>query len=108
MDGRGSGSAATDTSVMWRADVDALSFRPEGHIGACMVHRHAFRTLLKQMPTPEACAAFFRAQEAAFHFAARAKIARANLALDANLHLTSRDLARAMAKMAVASEQQSG
>jgi hypothetical protein len=74
MDGRGSGSAATDTSVMWRADVDALSFRPEGHIGACMVHRHAFRTLLKQMPTPEACAAFFRAQEAAFHFAARAKI----------------------------------
>jgi hypothetical protein len=94
--------------LRWRSDVDALSFRPEGHDGACMVHRHAFRTLLKHMPTPEECAAFFHAQATAFHFAARGKIAHARLAPDANLHLTSRDLARAMAKLAVASQEQSG
>lgn len=95
-------------ALRWRSDVDALSFRPEGHDGACMVHRHAFRTLLKRVPTPEECAAFFHAQQTAFHFAARAKIAHARLASDANLHLTSRDLARAMAKLAVASPEQSG
>lgn len=92
----------------WRADVEALSFQPAGHGGLCMVHRHAFRTLLKHMPSPDDCAAFFRAQEDAFHLAARAKIAQAGLATDANLHLTSRDLARAMAKLAVASREQSG
>lgn len=95
-------------ALRWRSDVEALSFRPEGHDGVCMIHRHAFRTLLKRMPTPEECAAFFRAQETAFHFAARGKIAHARLAPDANLHLTSRDLARAMAKLAVASPEQSG
>ena len=99
---------ASDDAASWRGDVDALSFRPDGHSGACMVHRHAFRTLLKHMPTPEECAAFFHVQQTAFHFAARAKIAQARLASDANLHLTSRDLARAMAKLAVASKEQSG
>ncbi|WP_398482275.1 hypothetical protein [Tardiphaga sp.] len=94
--------------LRWRSDVDALSFQPEGHGGVCMVHRHAFRTLLKHMPTPEECAAFFHAQETAFQFAARAKIAHTRLPPDANLHLTSRDLARAMAKLAVASKEQSG
>ncbi len=94
-------------ALSWRTDVGALSFRPEGHSGVCMVHRHAFRTLLKRMPTPEECAAFFHAEETVFHVAARAKIARAGLAADANLHLTSRDLARAMAKLAVASQEQS-
>ncbi len=89
-------------ALNWRSDVDALAFRPEGHDGVCMVHRHAFRTLLKRMPEPEDCAAFFRAQETAFHFAARGKIAHARLAPDANLHLTRRDLARTMEKLAVA------
>lgn len=106
MQGRGSDSAATGALVTWRTDVDALSFRPEGHSGVCMVHRHAFRTLLKRMPTPEECATFFHAEEVAFHFAARAKIARLGLGGDANLHLTSRDLARAIAKLAVASREQ--
>ncbi|QUS40179.1 hypothetical protein RPMA_16070 [Tardiphaga alba] len=98
---------AAGLALRWRSDVDALSFRPEGHEGACMVHLHAFRTLLKHMPSPEECAAFFHAQETAFHLAARAKIAHARLGPDANLHLTSRDLARAMAKLAVASAEQS-
>jgi hypothetical protein len=97
-----------DGASRWRTDVDALSFRPQGHDGDCMVHRHAFRTLLGRMPSPEECAVFFRAHEPAFHVAANAKIARTGLAVDANLHLTSRDLARAMAKLAVASPEQSG
>lgn len=99
---------AAGPALRWRSDVDALSFHPEAHEGVCMVHRHAFRTLLKRMPSPEECAAFFRGQESAFHLAARAKIAHARLAPDANLHLTSRDIQRAMAKLAVASKEQSG
>jgi hypothetical protein len=87
-----------DASPLWRADIDALAFRPDGHGGVCMVHRHAFRTLLRQMPTEEDCAAFFRAHEAAFHAAASAKLVRVPVAADANFHLTSRDLARQMAK----------
>jgi hypothetical protein len=81
---------------VWRADVDSLAFRPDGHGGVCMVHRRAFRTLLKHTPSPDDCAAFFRAHEAAFQAAARAKIVRAMLGQDANLHLTSRDVARQM------------
>lgn len=99
---------APGDALSWRSDVDALSFRPDGHDGVCMVHRHAFRTLLKRMPAPEDCSAFFHARKIAFHLAARAKIAHARLAPDANLHLTSRDLARAMAKLEVASPEQSG
>lgn len=87
-----------DASPLWRADVDALSFRPHGHGGVCMVHRHAFRTLLRRMPSVEDCATFFRAHEAVFQAAASAKMARVPVAADANFHLTSRDLARQMAK----------
>ncbi|RYX86887.1 MAG: hypothetical protein EON84_21670 [Bradyrhizobiaceae bacterium] len=93
---------------LWRADVDALTFRPRGHGGVCMVHRHAFRTLLKGLPSPDDCAAFFREHEAAFQAAAHAKIARAGLATAVSLHLTSRDVARAIAQLAVASTDQSG
>jgi hypothetical protein len=84
------------TSASWRTDIDSLAFRPDGHGGVCMVHRRAFRTLLKRAPTPEDCVAFFRAHEAGFQAAARAKILRANLEQAANLHLTSRDVARQM------------
>lgn len=81
----------------WRDDVDALSFQPDGHRGTCMVHRHAFRTLLRRYPAPEDCATFFRAHAAVFQAAARAKILRAAVAMDENFHLTSRDLSRQMA-----------
>lgn len=53
-------------------------------------------TLLGFSPTPEQCAAWFAEHEAAFHQAARAKITRALLPLSANLHLTSRDIVRAL------------
>jgi hypothetical protein len=61
-----------------------------------MVHRHAFRTLLRRYPSPEDCAAYFQDHRAVFQAAASAKLVRASVAADANFHLTSRDLARAM------------
>jgi hypothetical protein len=61
-----------------------------------MVHRHAFRTLLRRYPSPEECAAYFNDHRAVFQAAAGAKLVRASVAPDANFHLTSRDLARAM------------
>lgn len=89
-------AATDDEAPAWRADIDALAFRPDGHDGICMVHRHAFRTLLGRYPSPEDCAAYFQEYRVAFQAAASAKVARAGVAVDANFHLTSRDLARAM------------
>ncbi len=88
--------AANPTAPTWRADIDSLAFRPDGHGGLCMVHRHAFRTLLRTMPSPQACAEFFLAHQAAFQAAARDKVRRAGVAMDANFHLTSRDVSRAL------------
>jgi len=83
-----------DDSVSWRADIEALAFRPDGHGGFCMVHRLAFRTLLRFHPEPGECAAFFRANEGAFQAAARAKIDRDKVAPGINFHLDSRDVSR--------------
>jgi hypothetical protein len=82
--------------AVWRDDIDALSFAPDGHAGTCTVHRLAFRTLLGRMPTPNDCLACFKTNERAFHAAADAKIARRNLGSGANFHLTSRDVAAAI------------
>jgi hypothetical protein len=89
-------ATASEDASIWRADVDALAFRPDGHRGLCMVHRHAFRTLLRRYPSPEECGDFFRAHATAFQVAAGAKIERASVPVDANFHLTSRDLSRQM------------
>jgi hypothetical protein len=79
---------------IWRNDIDALAFQPREHIGLCMVHRRAFRTLLRAMPSPRQCVEFFSAREEAFQAAARAKLLRIQVATTANFHLTSRDVAR--------------
>lgn len=81
----------------WRADVDALAFRPAGHAGLCMVHRLAFRVLVGPSAAPEDCLALFAGQRAAFETAAMAKIARRTLAPEANFHLDSRDIRAALA-----------
>jgi hypothetical protein len=78
----------------WRDDIDALAFRPADHGGICMVHRRAFRTLLRAPPSPQQCVDFFLAHQKAFQAAARAKLLRASVADPANFHLTSRDVAR--------------
>ena len=82
--------------TIWRNDIDALAFQPEGHAGICTVHRMAFRALLGRMPTPEDCMAYFGANEHAFYKAARGKMLRRTLAPGANFHLTSRDVAAAI------------
>jgi hypothetical protein len=79
---------------IWRNDIDALAFQPGEHIGLCMVHRRAFRTLLRVMPTPRECVAFFNSHQEAFQAAARAKLLRTKPPSTANFHLTSRDVIR--------------
>jgi len=79
---------------IWRDDIDALAFQPAEHAGLCMVHRRAFRTLLRTTPAPRDCVAFFNAHQEAFQAAARAKLKRTKLATSANFHLTSRDVVR--------------
>ncbi|MFD1625285.1 hypothetical protein [Azospirillum griseum] len=80
----------------WRADIDALVFQPPNHQGWCAVHRLAFRTLLGWSGRPADCVAFFAARRPAFDRAAVAKIVRCGLRPTMNLHLTSRDVARAL------------
>jgi len=79
---------------IWRNDIDALAFQPGEHTGLCMVHRRAFRTLLRATPSPRECVEFFNAYQEAFQAAARAKLQRANVSETANFHLTSRDVTR--------------
>jgi hypothetical protein len=78
----------------WRDDIDALAFQPADHSGICMVHRRAFRTLLRTAPSPQQCVDFFMTHQKAFQAAARAKVVRASVADTANFHLTSRDVTR--------------
>ena len=79
---------------IWRDDIDALAFQPREHAGLCMVHRRAFRTLLRAMPSPQDCVEFFNTHREAFQAAAFAKLLRVNLLTTANFHLTSRDIVR--------------
>jgi hypothetical protein len=79
---------------IWRSDIDALAFQPEEHIGLCMVHRRAFRTLLGATPSPRQCIEFFSAHHEAFQAAARVKLLQTRVATTANFHLTSRDVSR--------------
>jgi hypothetical protein len=78
----------------WRADIQSLVFPLSEHAASCAVHRGAFRTLLDEEPTPEACRAYFEKFAGAFRAAAQLKIARQHIPAGTNLHLTSRDIAR--------------
>jgi hypothetical protein len=79
---------------IWRDDIDALEFQPGDRMGRCMVHRRAFRTLLRATPSPQQCVDFFHENQAAFQAAARAKMLRSGVADGTNFHLTSRDVTR--------------
>ena len=35
----------------WRAEINAIEFRPCGHRGACVVHKLAIRTIVDSAPT---------------------------------------------------------
>ena len=84
---------ASKTAV-WRTDIDALAFPPLEHTGLCMVHRRAFRALLRATPLPPQCVEFFNAHQEAFQAAAHAKLLRTQVATTVNFHLTSRDVSR--------------
>jgi hypothetical protein len=79
----------------WRPGLNALSFQPPAHIGECLVHRGALRTLLGFDPSPADCERWLAGHLAALHQAAADKIARARLPSHARFHLTSRDISRA-------------
>jgi len=85
-------------TAAWRDDIDALAFGPDDQQRLCMVHRRAFRTLLRFSPEPKDCDVYFRANEDAFRAAASAKILREGVAPGVNFHLTSRDVARQIKK----------
>jgi hypothetical protein len=82
--------------MFWNVDLDALAFRPDGHEGLCLVHRLAFRAMLRDAPTPENCLRLATAWREAFEEAARAKIAARSLPGAARFHLNSRDIRRAL------------
>lgn len=86
----------------WRDDIDALMFEADDQHGLCMVHRQAFRTLLRSVPTPDDCLIYFKRHQSAFQAAAAAKVGRKKLAAGVNFHLTSRDIARELQKITVA------
>ncbi|PWC32795.1 DUF1488 family protein [Azospirillum sp. TSO35-2] len=84
----------TADGLLWRAEIDALVFRPAGHGGWCAVHRLAFRALLgRREPAPEDCLAYAADHRGALEAAAAGKIARRGYDVAASLHLTSRDIA---------------
>ncbi|CAO3427999.1 hypothetical protein [Azospirillum doebereinerae] len=89
-------SGGLDGDPSWRPAIDALAFHPVGHEGICAVHRLAFRALLGRAGTPADCLAYFAAHRPAFERAVAEKIARRGLSVAANLHLTSRDVERAL------------
>jgi hypothetical protein len=89
---------ADGPGVEWRAEIESVAFRPDGHRGVCVVHRRAFETLLGRAASPEDCAEYLQAHQAIFEQAAAAKIARAALQSHDNFHLTSRDIARQLSE----------
>jgi hypothetical protein len=80
--------------AFWRSDIDALTFPVESHSASCVVHRRAFRTLLRFEPTPRDCLQYFHERSQAFRLAANAKITQKNIPMGTNLHLTSREIGR--------------
>ena len=86
----------------WDGANDCLAFSPPGEDGRCVMHRRAFRALLRQEPTPTECLAFAARHQAAFWLAARLKMQRAGLEPGARFHITSRDLRGAISGLALA------
>jgi hypothetical protein len=87
-------SMPSSKTPIWRDDIDALAFQPGEYAGLCIVHRRAFRILLRATPSPQECIEFFNAHQEAFQAAARAKVLRSKLTTTSNFHLTSRDVIR--------------
>lgn len=81
--------------LSWRDDVDSLAFQPPDHDGRCFIHRRAFVTLCAA-DTAEDCRRYYTANRPAIFHAAATKLRGSKLDRQANFHLNSRDIARAV------------
>lgn len=79
----------------WRADVDSLAFEPPNHEGRCFIHRRAFVTLCGAN-TVDDCEHYYLSNRAAIFHATAEKVRRSSLDRQANFHLNSREIARAV------------
>jgi hypothetical protein len=75
----------------WRADIDALQF-DAGNGNVCVVHRLAFRALLRKSPEPAECLDYYRDNVALFVAAAQRKLWNDRTIASRNLHLNSRQI----------------
>jgi len=78
--------------AIWRADLEAVEFRPHNHGGVCMIHRLAFRTLIGRSPDAAKCLVFFEDNKLAILRAAKLKMSTGKIADHRNFHLNSRDV----------------
>lgn len=81
--------------MVWREGIDALQFKFDDKARSCLIHRLAFKALLNELPNRQNCQAFFEDHSGAFLSAAVKKAARTGQP-DQNIHITSRDVTRAL------------
>ena len=83
----------------WEEAQDCVVFAVElgEYRGEVFVPRRLFHDLLGRRPTPEQCVELFHTHRVVFERISEAKLRARELAPDANLHLTTRDLRRARA-----------
>ncbi|MBY3562576.1 hypothetical protein [Rhizobium laguerreae] len=84
------------SGTLWSVDLDALQFTA-GNGGNCLVHRRAFRAMLRKPPVMEDCIAFYEVNQATFQTAATEKIAEHCVGGGQNFHLNSRQIRRVLA-----------
>ncbi|TAU13000.1 hypothetical protein ELI13_37825 [Rhizobium ruizarguesonis] len=90
-----------NSSPLWSADLDALRFTA-GNGGNCLVHRRAFRAVLRKSPLMEDCIAFYEVNQATFQAAATKKIEEHCIGDGQNFHLNSRQIRRGLAMTGLA------
>ncbi|UWU19153.1 hypothetical protein [Rhizobium sullae] len=87
--------------MIWREDLDALQFAAENG-GNCIVHRRAFRAMLRNPPMQHDCIEFYEQNAAAFEAAAKAKIDNGDVHEASNFHLNSRQIRNSLTVLGLA------
>lgn len=82
----------------WDDEADALTFTVQvgEYVGTVFTQRRVFVSLMERRPTPEEADAFFHTNRPVFEKAVEMRIMDRALDPDANIHLTARDLRRAI------------
>ena len=83
------------SEASWHEDVQSLVFQPLGHEGNCFIHRRALETLCDAATIADYLH-YYAEHRSAIHRAAADKIRDAHILGPTNLHLNSRDIARAI------------